>query len=339
MAVSMRDVAQLAGVSQRTVSNVVNDYEHVSAETRRRVRQAIETLRYRPNASAQKLRSGKSGLLALAVPEIATPYFAELADAVQRIANENGSTLLIDQTGGDRERELLVLDGFRSNIIDGLILSPLGVTAEDLATRDLDFATVLLGESINNGGLLHISVDNLIAAKTATEHLLSLGRKNIAAVGIAATNSTVGPATPRARGYRNALRSAGLKENPKLEFATNSWTRREGYAIGRHIGASRPEIDAVFCFNDVLALGLMKGLADAGRTVPEDIAVVGWDDIDEAAYSTPTLTTIAPNKEQIAQLAVTGLLQRINGLRSGPEEMIASFELIPRHSTGTLQPL
>lgn len=183
MAVSMRDVAKVAGVSQRTVSNVVNDYAHVRSETRQRVQEAIRTLNFRPNVSAQKLRNGRAGLVAVAVPEIAAPYFAELADHLQRYAANCGITLLIDQTGGTRARELLVLDGYRSNVIDGLIISPLAITAADPVHRQLDVPVVLLGESIDRSGVLHVSVDNVEAAKVATDHLIHGGRERIAAVG------------------------------------------------------------------------------------------------------------------------------------------------------------
>jgi DNA-binding LacI/PurR family transcriptional regulator len=334
MAASMRDVAKLAGVSQRTVSNVVNGYVHVRPETRRKVHQAIDELRYRPNVSAQKLRAGKTGLLALAIPDIASPYFAELADHIQRAAAERGLTLLIDQTGGLLERELLVLDGYRSNLIDGLILSPLAVTASDLAQRHFDFPTVLLGESIDRAGLVHVSVDNVSAARTATEHLLSLGRQCVAAVGAPVAEGTAGPAAPRFQGYRDALRAGKRSFSPDLVFATARWTRDEGYHIGRQIAAANTKIDAAFCFNDVLAVGLMKGLIDSGRRIPEDVAVVGWDDISEAAFATPRLTTIAPDKGQIARLAVAGLLERVRDHKAGSEEVVANYALIRRESTG-----
>ena len=158
MSANMRDVAKLADVSQRTVSNVVNGYTHVKPETRRRVQEAIRRLNYRPNISAQKLRQGRTGMVALAVPEeIAAPYFAELADQVQRQAAERGITLLIDQKGGRRERELLVLDGYRSNVIDGLILSPLSITPFDLTNWGLDFPRCCWG-SIDTGGVIHVSI-------------------------------------------------------------------------------------------------------------------------------------------------------------------------------------
>ena len=332
MSANMRDVAKLAEVSQRTVSNVVNGYRHVKPETRERVEAAIEALRYRPNVSAQKLRRGRTGMVALALPQIAAPYFAELADHVQRRAAERGITLLIDQTGGSRERELLVLDGYRSNIIDGLILSPLAVTPFDLTNRGLDFPTVLLGESIDNGGVIHVSIDNVAAARAMTGHLLGLGRRRIATIG--AIPDTPGPANRRTRGYTEAMHGADLPVPAYLTFPTASWTRSAGHAIATDILESKAEVDAVFCFNDTLALGLIKGLQSQGVRIPDDVAVTGWDDIEECSYSTPTLTSVAPDKEGIARLAVDHLLDRIAGVPLETTEILADFHLAVRESTG-----
>lgn len=330
MAASMRDVARVAGVSQRTVSNVVNDYVHVKAETRERVQEAIRALHYRPNISAQKLRNGRTGIVALAMPEIAAPYFAELADHLQRYAASRGITLLIDQTGGTREREMLVLEGYRSNVIDGLILSPLAVTAEDIAHHPLDVPVVLLGESIDHSDVLHVSVDNVAAARTATEHLIAGGRRHIAAVGTHAAGARTGPAERRVEGYRAALAAAGPQQ-PPLTYGAEEWTRASGYATAAAIATSARTVDGLFCFNDLLALGALKGFADHGVRVPDDIAVVGWDDIEEASYSTPTLTSIAPDKQEIATRAVDGLL---SGTGAGDGvEVTCSYRLRERQSS------
>lgn len=333
MAVSMRDVARLAGVSQRTVSNVVNDYVHVKAETRERVQQAIETLNFRPNISAQKLRNGRTGLVALAMPEIAAPYFAELADHLQRYAASRGITLLIDQTGGSRDRELVVLDGYRSNIIDGLILSPLAITAEDLAHRPLDVPVVLLGESINHSPFLHVSVDNVEAARVATQHLISTGRQHIAAVGAHFSVGTTGPAERRLQGYIEATSAADRVLSPGLTFEANTWTRAQGYEIATAMVERKTRVDALFCFNDSLALGAIKAFHDHKVRVPDDIAVVGWDDIEEASYSIPTLTTIAPDKAQIAARALDGLLANLDCGSASSHEVTCPFTLVVREST------
>lgn len=330
----MRDVARLAGVSQRTVSNVVNDYVHVKPETRQRVQSAIEALRYRPNINAQKLRSGKTGIIALAVPYITAPYFAELADRVQQSAEELGLTVLIDQTGGLKGRELRVLDGYRSNLIDGLILSALAVTAEDLSARKLDFPVVLLGEQLDNSGFLHVSINNVAAARTATDHLISLGRRRIAAVGAPAPR-TIRAAIGRMQGYTESLRLAGLKPDPDLIRPTSDWTRAEGYAIGLDLVDQVPDLDGIFCFNDLLAIGVLKALVDRGVNVPGKVAVVGWDDIEDASYTTPTLTTIAPNTREVARTAVHGLQERISNNSSEVQEIICGYELRVRNSTAS----
>lgn len=331
--VSMRDVARLAGVSQRTVSNVVNDATYVRPETRARVQQAIGTLRYRPNVSAQKLRSGRTGLVALALPEIEVPYFADLAANVQRRASELGVTLLIDQTGGTRERELLVLDGYHSNMIDGLILNPLSITALDLSHRDLGFPVVLLGESIDTSDVVHISIDNVGAARAATVHLLELGRTQVAALGAAREPATSGPGPRRLRGYSAALGDAGYAVESTRVLETSKWNRANGYAAAADIVEQRLPVDALFCFNDLLALGALKAFSERGVRVPDDIAIVGWDDTEECAYATPGLTSISPDKESIASMAIERLMHLIAGDPSTDTELVAAYRLVVRGSS------
>ena len=335
MAVSMRDVAARAGVSPRTVSNVVSGYVHVSDDTRRRVQSAIEELRYRPNVSAQSLRQGRTGIIALAVPEIAAPYFAELADLVQQAASSRGVTLLVEQTGASRERENLVLEGYHSNLIDGLVLSPMALTALDLQARAPEIPTVLLGERIGAaGGLLHVTMDNVAAAREATTHLLSLGRRRIAAVGADLSVDNLGPALRRLAGYRDALAQAGLSVAAELEVTTDGWSHRSGYAAVDALLTSGTPVDAMFCCNDVLAMSAIRAVQAHGLRVPEDIAVVGWDDIAEAAYVTPALTTVRPDKAAIAQTAVDRLLALVAGGEPVGGQVTCGYELVVRESCG-----
>lgn len=330
----MHDVARLANVSQRTVSNVVRGYIHVKPETRERVLQAIAALNYRPNPSAQRLRSGRTGIVALAIPEIEAPYFSELANYVQRRAVEREITLLIDQTGGDRDRELLVLDGYRSSIIDGLILHPIAVTPNDLRHRDLDFPTVLLGESIDHGGVVHISIDNVAAARIGMQELLRRGRRRIAAVGTHPDLDAPGPAPRRSRGVLSALDQAGLPHLPELLVPTSTWTRSAGFGLTEQLLDNGAVFDALFCFNDTLALGAMRALLARGVRIPEDVAVLGWDDIDDCQYSTPTLSSVTPNKKRIAELAVQHLLDSVDGGTPEELEILVDAHLELRESTG-----
>ncbi len=331
--VSMRDVAARAGVSPRTVSNVVSGYVHVRAETRERVQRAIDELKYRPNMSARSLRLGRTGIIALAVPEIAAPYFAELADLIQRAAEARGVTLLVDQTGASRERELLVLDGYRSNLIDGFILSPMAITAEDLAAQELDIPAVLLGERISDSGLLHVAVDNVAAARAAVAHLVETGRRRIAAVGADLRTTNMGPAVRRMHGYRLAMATAGLDPLPELEVTTGGWARSSGYAAVDALLARGTEVDALFCFNDVLALAAIRAITDRGLRVPDDVAVLGWDDTEEASYSVPSLTSVSPDKAAIARTAVDRLLAQVEGEPAAAAEVSCGYRLVVREST------
>ena len=334
MGASLRDVAKLAGVSVKTVSNVVNDYVHVTEGTRERVQRAIEELNYRPNPAARSLRKRRSGLIGLAVPELGIPYFSELAGLIIDAAAEQSWTVLIDQTDGVAERELLVSEGIRSHLLDGLIFSPLAMGAEQLALRQDDTPLVLLGERVFDGPADHVAIDNVAAARDATAHLVSLGRRRIAAIGDQRHVPAGRTAHLRLEGYRQALTGAGLRYDEELVLPTDDYHRSDGAeSMARLLELPEPP-DAVLCFADLLALGALRTLLAAGRQVPGDVALVGFDDIEDSRFSTPTLTTIRPDKQQIARLAVSFLLSRIaDGLDTPPREVQARHDLVVREST------
>ncbi|WP_422754475.1 LacI family DNA-binding transcriptional regulator [Micromonospora sp. WMMD708] len=327
----LKDVAERAGVSVKTVSNVVNGYQHVRPETRARVEAAIAELRYRPNLSARNLRKGRTGVIALAVPELDVPYFAELARHVVAAAADHGWTVLIDQTGGGRERERVAAAGVGDHMIDGLIFSPLSLSADDLV--GLELPMVLLGERTDHGRADHVMIDNVTAAREMTAHLIGLGRRRIAAVGAQHTPEGAG-ARLRLAGYTAALADAGIGYDERLVAATPAWHRADGAAALRHLLASGARPDAVFCFSDTLALGALRALHEAGLRVPADVAVAGFDDIEDGRFSVPTLTTVSPDKERIARLAVDLLAGRLAGERNAPaREVTAPHRLTFREST------
>ncbi|MGK5522998.1 LacI family DNA-binding transcriptional regulator [Micromonospora sp. URMC 107] len=328
----LKDVAERAGVSVKTVSNVVNGYVHVRPDTRARVEKAIAELNYRPNLSARNLRKGRTGVIAFAVPELDIPYFAELARHVVTAAAELGWTVLIDQTGGGREQERVVASGITEHLIDGLIFSPLALTAEDL-TGLAGTPMVLLGERVDHGPADHVGIDNVSAAREITAHLAGLGRRRIAAIGSQRTPEGAS-ARLRLAGYTAALADAGLAYDERLVAPAPAWHRADGAAAMRGLLTSGVRPDAVFCFNDTLALGVLRALHEAGLRVPEDVAVAGFDDIEDGRFSVPTLSTIAPDKERIARLAVELLAGRIDGDRTAPpRELSAPWRLAPREST------
>ncbi|MEV4704181.1 LacI family DNA-binding transcriptional regulator [Actinoplanes sp. NPDC049316] len=334
----LKDVAARAGVSIKTVSNVVNGYVHVSPETRARVQQAIDALGYIPNVAARQLRSGRSGVIALAVPELQSPYFAELAGLIVQAAERRSWTVLIDQTDGHADRERNLVAGLRRHAIDGLIFSPLALAGEELSTTG-DTPMVLLGERIWHGPADHVAIDSTAAAMEATRHLAGLGRRRIAAIGAQSRPSAV-TAHQRLAGYRAALAEAGLPEDPRLIAEVESFHRVDGAAAMAALLDGPEPPDAVFCFNDVLALGALRTLLERGLSVPGDVAIAGFDDIEDGRFSTPTLTTIAPDTAEIARLAVDLLAERLGeakpeGDDSGtpPRELRVSYELKAREST------
>ncbi|WP_422734671.1 LacI family DNA-binding transcriptional regulator [Micromonospora sp. WMMD558] len=328
----LKDVAERAGVSVKTVSNVVNGYVHVRPDTRARVEEAIAELNYRPNLSARNLRKGRTGVIALAVPELDIPYFAELARHVVTAAAELGWTVLIDQTGGGREQERVAAAGIGDHLIDGLIFSPLALTADDLAGLD-GTPMVLLGERVDHGPADQVGIDNAAAARTMTAHLIGLGRRRVAAIGSQRTPEGAS-ARLRLAGYTAALADAGIAYDESLVAPAPAWHRAEGAAAMRSLLTSGVRPDAVFCFNDTLALGALRALHEAGLRVPEDVAVAGFDDIEDGRFSVPTLTTIAPDKERIARLAVDLLANRLVGDRTAPPRKLpAPWTLLPREST------
>ncbi len=333
-AVTMHDVAARAGVSIKTVSNVVNGYPYIRESTRTKVEEAIAELGYHVNVSARNLRRGRTGLIGLAVPELSLPYFAELADSVIRAAEERGVTVLIEQTGAVRERELEVLTGQRRMFTDGLIYSPLALGPEDVDALGVDYPMVLLGERIFGGPADHVTMSNVEAARAATAHLLSLGRRRIAVVGAHAGES-VGSAALRVQGYRAALEDAGVPFDPALVGEAGLWHRATGAETMARLLDDGVEIDAVFGLNDALALGALHTLHARRVDVPGTIAVIGFDDVEETAYSSPTLSTVHPGREQIAATAVDLLLARIDApdVDRPFQQVVADFSIVAREST------
>lgn len=333
-AARLRDVAERAGVSIRTVSNVVNGYAPVSDQKRERVEAAVAELGYRPNVMARNLKHGRSGLIALVVPELDVPYFAELARSVVTTAREHGYTVVVDQTDGepDRERELITGDGSAA-MFDGVILSPLALSRNDLAQQDATKPIVLLGERIADSGYDHVTIDNVSAARLATAHLISLGRTRIAAIGDQ-PYETGETAQLRTRGFTLAHEDAGREVDASLVIPTHRFHFSDGAAAAERILAHKDgPPDAIFCYNDLLAIGAIRSILSSGLRVPEDIAVVGFDDIEVGRFHTPSLTTISPDKPAIARLAVERLLERLGGDGNDVgEELWASHQLILRES-------
>jgi DNA-binding LacI/PurR family transcriptional regulator len=325
---TLKDVAARVGVSAKTVSNVVNGTGWVTDDLAQRVREALVELGYRPNAAARSLRSGRSGMIALAIPELSQPYFAELASELVRAAQERSITVLVNQTDGRADAERRISDGIGVPVMDGLIMSPLALGAEDLQSRLDTTPLVVLGEHVGAGGFPRVTVDNTAAAKAATEHLLAIGRRRVAAIGAqeSGPNET---AVLRLAGYRAALEDAGIAFDERLVFHVSDFHRSDGAAAARRIMSEGVEPDAIFAFNDLLALGAMHVLMTGGLRVPEDVAVIGFDDIEEARYSTPALSSVAPDTGALARKAIDLLAEE------SPDPGIHTIDFTIAHRAST----
>jgi DNA-binding LacI/PurR family transcriptional regulator len=336
MAVRLRDVADQSGVSIKTASNVVHNHPHVKASTRARVQQAIDDLGYRPNLSARRLRYGKSGFLAVALPRLDSPYFAELAAKLSERAGAMGQIVLLDSTGATPEAERLVLKGVSTHIIDGVIFSPLALTAEEIASRTDTVPMVLLGERIVPAGYDHVAVDSVSAARAMTEHLIGLDRTRVAAIG---RKSAVGTHSVRLTGYRQALAAAGLPFDRHLVRGVAHYDREAGRQAMHSLLRSPSPPDAIFCFNDLMAIGAIRACHEAQVRVPDDIAVAGFDDIAEGQFSSPSLTTVSPDLDVLAAEALRLILARIDGDDGPAQDVSVPWELVIRESTvGTTPP-
>lgn len=337
---TMVDVAQLAGVSVKTVSNVINDYPYIREATRNRVLAAIDELGYQVNVTARSLRSGRTGMIGLAVPELGQPYFGELADEILAAARRNNVQVLIEPTGFTREGELAALREPRRGLVDGLLFSPAALEQADVALlEDLGYPLVLLGEQVFSPRVDHVTMRNVEGARAATELLLSHGRRRIAVIGMLHAE-TAGAAHLRFEGYRDALAAHGIEVDSRLVgWADDGWHRANGARAMAAVLDSGAPVDGVVAFNDALAIGAMFVLQVRGLTIPGDVAVVGFDDIEDARYSIPALTSVDPGRREIADTAVELLCRRVRerGQRDarpdGPVLHLAGMRIVEREST------
>lgn len=309
---------------------MVSGEGRASAATRERVQAVVEELGYAPNLAARQLRRGRTGIVTLAVPEIDSPYFAELASHVVRSAERRGWVVHVVQTDGELRREHQVLTDRRGQGVDGLLLSPWSLPPEDVVHDAAGPPVVLLGEL--SGAVDHVAVDNVAAARTATNHLLDQGRSRVAAVGLQ-PHLHNGTALLRLAGYRQALVEAGLPVDPRLEVPVDRLHHADGAAAVRALADAGTEYDALFCFTDQLALGALSALSDRGLRVPADVAVVGFDDVEAGRWSVPSLSSVAPDKAGLAEAALECVASRLLDTQLPPRDVVVGYRLAVRGSS------
>jgi len=334
---TMRDVAQHAGVSVKTVSNVLNGYAYLRPETRDRVLASVSELGYEMNVSARGLRSGRTRMISLVVPELRSLYHSELVDSVMDAAEVHGLTTLIENTRGSREKELAVVSGTGRGGTDGVIFIPRTLTRAELEAARPNFPLVLMGDNISSPHADRVTARNAEAAEAAVTHLLDRGRRRIALVGADRTN-TSGNFVLRLQGYLRAHERAGVPVEETLLVKATSGHSAAGVAAVDGLVEDGRTFDALFCLTDTMAFGALYALHRHGLRVPQDVAVMGFDDTEEARYTSPALTSVAQGRDETARTAVELLIARIEERRGGTPprpfgEYLVDFTIAVRDST------
>lgn len=328
MRATVRDVARLAGVSPKTVSNVVNGQVPVRDETRERVQRALVALDYVPNLSARGLRNGRTGVIALALPDLSSAYSAVLAHHIVAQAKRRGWSVQVEETGthgSAQESELL--SRAREHLVDGLILNPVLLEASAVQRGVALPPVVLIGE-VDQPAADHVWTDNVAASRALTHLLLGSGHRRVGVLGVMRSASS----RLREQGYRQAFVDARLALDPSLEIRASRWDPEGGYRATRAWLARNDPPDALFCFTDALALGALHAFAETGIRVPDDVSVVGYDDVPEAAHYQPPLTTVGFERAAFAEVVLGRLAERIAEPDAPAMSQTVAFHLVERSS-------
>jgi LacI family transcriptional regulator len=327
---TIREVAKIAGVSYATVSHVLNNTRFVSPTTRERVVAAMNVLDYRPNALARSLRSGKTNTMGLVLPDSSNPFFAEIGRSIEEAAFELGYSVFLCNTEGDTHREQLYVDVLSKKQVDGIIFVAAGDQADSLHfLLSQGMPVVVVDRDLPNCEVDAVLTDNEQGGYLATQHLIELDHRRI---GCIRGPSSVTPSAERVTGYRRALEEAGLPYDESLVLRGDYHPGSGLQAASILFSLERPPT-AIFACNDLMAVGVLHAAAKAGCNVPEDIAIIGYDDIELASFMTPPLSTIAQPKRQIGYQAAQMLARRIADDSYPTSRVVLPPELIIRGST------
>jgi LacI family transcriptional regulator len=327
----MKDVAQLAGVSIQTVSAVVNNKPDITEETRARVLSIIEQLNYQPYAVARSLRTRQTQTIALVVSNIASVAIAAMASAAEAQAHSFGYRLILYNTHNDSNRETSYFNAAAQQWVDGVVFIPaMGCLGRLDILQTAGIPSVAIDRVPDDYGGPAVMLDNLKAGRLAGEHLLSLGHKHLAHIG--------GPmeirlARERLGGFKQTLEAHGLDGDACTVVEETTFTCQSGYVAMQQLLRHRPHPTAVFAANDLMAIGAMRAVDEVGLRIPQDISIVGVDDIEVAAFQTPPLTTIQQPFTQLATLGVQLLLDILAGKELVQPQIVIEPTLIVRQST------
>lgn len=324
------DVARHAGVSITTVSHALSGNRRVAESTRARIERSIRELDYRPNAFARGLRTERSHMVALIIPDITNPYYPTLARGMQDALQADGYQTFVGSTDGRRENERSFVNDALQRRVDGIAFASFATTARMIsAVLRAEIPLVSIGTAIRHREVDCVRTDDVAGARDATAYLIEKGYEPIGMIGGPAHTS---PSDHRLEGHRTALRGAAMRFDPKL-VAIGDFTRAGGAGAMKELLRRRRRPRAVFCANDLMAIGAMDTIRDAELRVPDDVALVGYDDIEAAALVTPALTTVVNPAYEMGKACGRLLLERMTGVAENPRrEIVIPHRLIPRAS-------
>jgi LacI family transcriptional regulator len=331
---NLEEIAKRTGFSRSTVSRVVNNHPNVRESTRRKVLEVIRELNYQPNAAARSLATRRTQVIGIAIPRAVTnvftdPFFPVLIVGITGVCNDHDYAVML-WLGGQEEEERFYRRALGSGLMDGVIVSS-AVLDDPLIPRLQEAAMpfVVVGRHPGIEDLCYVDVDNRNGARMAVSHLLRQGYRRVGT--ISGPLNTV-PGQDRLAGYRDALQARGVVPDPEL-IVEGDFSKDSGYeamhALLRH------DVDAVFAASDSMAIGAMRAIREAGKHVPEDIAIVGFDDLPPATAVTPPLTTVHQPVEKLGAMAAEIMIERLQEMDSEPKRVVLPTELIIRASCGS----
>jgi LacI family transcriptional regulator len=325
---TIKDVARHAGVSYTTVSHVLNKTRPVSSDARDRVLRAVELLAYVPSGLARSLKNKATGSIGLIIPNNTNPYFSEVARGIEDSCYAAGYSVILCNSDDDPAKQRDYLNVLLTKRCDGLIVATLAQTDGELL-RKMKVPTVLLDRAPDDMAIDLVAVDNLAGGALAAQHLLSLGRRRIACI---AGPQELDISIARIAGLRRSLTHTDVSL-PEQRLAYADFTSAGGYAAACKLLSTSPAPDAIFCCNDLMAIGALRAAAERGIDVPRDLSVVGFDDIDLAQFVHPPLTSVAQNTRKLGQLTAQCLLERIADPGRAVQRLTITPELHVRGST------
>ncbi|MEK6320862.1 MAG: LacI family DNA-binding transcriptional regulator [Acidobacteriota bacterium] len=333
--ISIKDIARVAKVSHSTVSRALQNSPLVSHDTAERIQQIAREKGYRPSAVARSLVTRRTKTIGVVVTRIADPFIAEVVSGIEEVANDHDYSVFLANSNAHPDREVKVVHSFHERRVDGILVTASRVGALYMPLlAEMRVPTVLINNQ-HPGEFVHsVMIDNPAASRQATEHLIGLGHRRIAYIG---DQFGFQSDTERFAGYRRALEVADVPFLPELIAHGDGNAEGGMHAMEKLLALAEPPT-AVFCYNDMSALGGLRAIHAHGWRVPEDISVVGFDDLFIASYTSPALTTISQPMRQMGRMAMEILIKLFSGLNSKTNIKVQG-QLITRESTAPPRPV